>query len=111
MRRQNRLRIRWHTRCSELPRLLIFPIFAQCCAEIIWRLVVIHHNRRWPISLAIFLVWLSIPFLTLAQETAQPGPAAPSVAAPTPAPRSEERRVGKSVDLGGRRSIKKKITD
>src|SRR5437588_12261914 len=27
---------------------------------------------------------------------------------PGPAPRSEERRVGKSVDLGGRRSIKKK---
>src|SRR2546422_11508152 len=28
-----------------------------------------------------------------------------------PAPRSEERRVGKSVDLGGRRIIKKKKTN
>ena len=28
----------------------------------------------------------------------------------TPRPRSEERRVGKSVDLGGRRIIKKKTT-
>src|SRR5229473_6471481 len=27
---------------------------------------------------------------------------------PAPSPRSEERRVGKSVDLGGRRIIKKK---